>query len=176
MKVKTNQPTSAIAGFTLIELLVVVLMVGIVASIAAPGWLTMLNRQRVNTVQTELRTVLKDAQTKAQQKSTSYSVVVGSTTDGPTVALSTAGTMLEEQSLGSNVSNIQLSTFIGSTASTDTLTFDYRGGVDESSIPFVIKVIPNNDGNNQKCLIVSSLLGGIVEAEKSDCDDPNLGN
>ncbi|MFK8183909.1 MAG: prepilin-type N-terminal cleavage/methylation domain-containing protein [Phormidesmis sp.] len=175
MDIEENRPTSSIAGFTLIEVLVVVIIVGVLASIAAPGWLRVLNRQRVNTVRTELKAALKDAQIKAQQKSTSYSVIVGSTANGPTVALSTTGTTFPAQGLGSNVSNIQLSTFINSTASTENLTFDYRGGVETSSIPFVIKVAANNDSNSQKCLIVNSLLGGIVEGDGATCDNPILG-
>ncbi|MEL7509205.1 MAG: prepilin-type N-terminal cleavage/methylation domain-containing protein, partial [Cyanobacteria bacterium J06554_1] len=38
-------------GFTLIELLVVILMAGILASIAAPGWLGYLYKRRVGTTQ-----------------------------------------------------------------------------------------------------------------------------
>ncbi|MGB7086626.1 MAG: prepilin-type N-terminal cleavage/methylation domain-containing protein, partial [Phormidesmis sp.] len=79
MKTRKTLPSSSIAGFTLIEMLVVVIIIGVLGSIAAPSWLSYLNRQRVTTVRDELKAVLKEAQTKAQQKSTSYSVVLGLT-------------------------------------------------------------------------------------------------
>lgn len=175
MKTRKTLPSSSIAGFTLIEMLVVVIIIGVLGSIAAPSWLSYLNRQRVTTVRDELKAVLKEAQTKAQQKSTSYSVVLGSTPDGPTAALSTAGAIANPVTLGSNTKNIQLASFVGSTASSASLEFNYRGEVSKDDLPFVIKVISDNSSDTQKCLIVSSLLGGIVEAEKSTCDNPNLG-
>jgi len=42
--------SSSESGFTLIEVLVVVIIVGILGSIAAPGWLSFLERQRANSV------------------------------------------------------------------------------------------------------------------------------
>ena len=126
-------------------------------------------------VRDELRAVLQEAQTKAQQRASSYSVVLGSSDAGPTAALSTAGTALPSVTLGSNTKNVQLSTFINSTASTDNLTFDYRGGVSDDSIPFVIKIMADGNSDSQKCLIVNSLLGGIVDADGTTCDNPDLG-
>jgi prepilin-type N-terminal cleavage/methylation domain-containing protein len=173
MKTKKSQPSSA--GFTLIELLVVVVIVGVLGSIAAPGWLGLLNRQKVSTVRNELKAVLKDAQTRAQQRSASYSVTIGSTTNGPTAAISPAGSTATAIVLGSNTKNVQLVGSIGSTTSANSITFDYRGGVPIASVPFVIKVTANNNSNTQKCLIVSSLLGSIVDAQGASCNNPNLG-
>jgi len=180
MKVDKYQTCSQDAGFTLIELLVVIVIVGVLGSIVAPGWLGYLNRQRVNTVRTELRSVLKNAQSQAQQKSTNYSVVFGSSVDGPTAALSTTGqTSTNPVNLGSNAKNIQLAAAYGSTASTmsttDEITFDYRGSISADSVPFVVKVTSDSSAATQKCLIVSSLLGGIVDADGAACDNPDLG-
>lgn len=174
MKPEKSRPVSAIAGFTLIELLVVVVIVGILGSIAAPGWLGLLNRQRVTTVRNELRATLKDAQTRAQQRSASYSVTLGSSANGPTAAIAPVGSTATPVILGSNTKNIQLATSIGSTTSANNLTFDYRGGVPVSSVPFVVKITANSNSTTQKCLIVSSLLGGIIDAQGSTCDAPNL--
>jgi prepilin-type N-terminal cleavage/methylation domain-containing protein len=172
MQLKKSQSS----GFTLIELLVVMVIVGILGSIAAPGWLGLLNRQKINTVSTELKAVLKDAQTKAQQRSTSYKVTVGSTANGPTATLSSAaGTVTTPTVLGSNTQNIQLAAFVGSTTSATNITFDYRGGVPINSVPFVVKITANSSASTQKCLIVTSLLGSIIEAKGDACNNPSLG-
>lgn len=174
MNPNKSLPSSTTAGFTLIELLVVVVIVGILGSIAAPGWLSLLNQQRVTTVRNELRAVLKDAQTRAQQRSAAYTVTFGSTASGPTAAISPVGSTAVPIVLGSNTKNIQLSPFISTTAA-NSLTFDYRGGINVNSVPFVIKITANSNSSTQKCLIVSSLLGSIVDAKGSACNSPNLG-
>lgn len=163
------------SGFTLIELLVVVVIVGVLGSIAAPGWLGYLSRQRINGVQTDLRSVLQQAQTNAQQRSTSYSVVLGSTADGPTAAILTSGSASSPVVLGSNSKNIQLAEFVGTTAASANLEFNYKGEVESESIPFVVKITSDNNAATQKCLIVSSLLGGITDAKGDVCDNPGLG-
>ena len=162
-------------GFTLIELLVIVIIIGILGSIMAPGWLAFLNRQRINAVREEVRSTLEEAKTKSQQRSAAYNVTFGSSADGPTATLAAAGTVGSPIVLGSDTKNIQVSTFKGSTATTIPLAFDYRGRVSSDNLPFVIKITANDASNNQKCLIVSSLLGGLVEAKELTCDSPNLG-
>ncbi len=123
-----------------------------------------------------MRAVLKDAQTRAQQRSAEYSVTIGSNANGPTAAIAPVGSTAVPVVLGSNTKNIQMAASVSSTASATSLTFDYRGGVPINSVPFVIKVTANNNSTTQKCLIVSSLLGSIIDAQGSTCNNPDLGN
>lgn len=173
---KTRKPQMPLrnGGFTLIELLIVVVMIGVISSIAAPGWLSFLNRQRVSTVNNQLKSVLLDAQLKAQQRSTSYSVVLNTTSDGPSAALSTAGSLYPASILGSNTKGITVSTFINSTATSPSqrLAFNYKGEVSADLLPFVIKVSASSTSSTYKCLIVTSLLGSIHEASDTTCNNP----
>ncbi|MBH8574216.1 type II secretion system protein [Nostocaceae cyanobacterium CENA369] len=62
------------AGFSMIELIVVVVMIGVLAAIATPSWLTFINRQRLNKANDFIITALQEAQRQAQKTKRSYSV------------------------------------------------------------------------------------------------------
>ncbi|WP_375474044.1 prepilin-type N-terminal cleavage/methylation domain-containing protein [uncultured Nostoc sp.] len=85
----TNGYNQQDAGFSLIELIVVLLLVGILAAIAAPGWAAFINRQQINKVNDAVFAALQQAQREAKNKKLSYSVSFqrNSTTQNVEVAI-----------------------------------------------------------------------------------------
>jgi prepilin-type N-terminal cleavage/methylation domain-containing protein len=62
------------AGYTLLELLVTVMIVGILAAIAAPGWLGFVQQRRVTQANDAVLRTLQEAQSKAKTQKLKYSV------------------------------------------------------------------------------------------------------
>lgn len=66
MKIQRRRSRNA-WGFTMIEILVVVIVVGLLATIAAPAWQGFLNNQRLGTAQNEVYLAIREAQSNARR-------------------------------------------------------------------------------------------------------------
>ena len=162
-------------GYTLLELIVVVILLGVLASIAAPGWLGFINRQRVRTVNDRVFQSLRLAQSEAKRTKSDVKITFDKTVDPPIVTfeppLPTGG---KTQTLNAG-GEIKPGTIALTFNKPDTdpnkssLTFDYQGNLTAGTTPattplFRVAVSASPNGAKQ-CAIVETLIGGMRTGE-----------
>ncbi|MCT7955982.1 Tfp pilus assembly protein FimT/FimU [Laspinema palackyanum] len=165
MKKQSRSKNTTTSGFTLLELLVVVFIIGILAAMGIPSWLSVINRQRVNTAQAQVVQALRAAQSTAKQTRSSQEVTFLNPPDQvPTIQI----TGKPDQKLGNgNLEQgmIQLKLPTGS----DSITFNGDGNVDAASLPFTVEVAGANN-NPRRCVVVRTILGAMTQGADEECN------
>lgn len=200
MKVKLlkTRLRRSITGFTLLEVLVVIIIISILFAIAAPSWDAIMNRQRVNTVRDQATQMIRQAQADARRNRTARIVVFDNTTGIPRAAVvpqtlntdtgKTSGfiadltTITNWQTLGNG--DIKAGVLDFSTFPNQQLVFNSNGAIDPLSEAaagtvdlanpriFSVNVKQKNTSvTAQRCVIVTTLLGAVRQAEGDKCPD-----
>ncbi len=147
-------PSTSQSGFTMIEILVVVILIGVLSAIAAPGWLTFVNRQRVGSANERVLGSIQKAQSEAKTKKLTYSVsvrtkiIAGKSTpqivvhpratlavdvpDAQWENLGEPGQILLGKNITSENSNSTTTTFSDSISAETLISFDYTGTLPNS--------------------------------------------
>jgi prepilin-type N-terminal cleavage/methylation domain-containing protein len=171
-------------GFTLTEVLIVIIIAGVLAGIAAPSWLTFVDRQRLTTLRGELVQTIKEAQAKAlRTKSTQSVVIVAATTADPLpkVYIEQGGVRGAAKVLGSESNKKFVMQTIGQT---QVLSFGYNGTVQAPSSKLGTLVTENNNkesllmyrfkprasSNLAACVVVDTIIGAVREATDEKCN------
>lgn len=132
---RPSQPLNQ--GFTLIELLVVIGVMGILAAIAIPNFINLVNQTRVNLLAEQIRQSLKEAQQQAILEGYNYTVYFRETDAGIQVAQSPYPTAPREwKTLSPNIPAEQL-IFTIPDSSNNSLTFTPNGNVEYEALVFV---------------------------------------
>ena len=149
-------------GFTLIEVLVVMIMIGILSAIAAPSFMGLLNRNRVNNAAIRLKSALVEAQANTIRLGKSCTLGIP---EGTGVTLTQTGqcwrtgaeSFSDPQASGTNPTFAVLPTNINS-GNLD-VSFDFKGRVTTSTSATQTVVISVPNTTYQRCVNISYPLG-----------------
>lgn len=163
------------AGFTILEVLAVVIIMGILAAIAAPGWLSFMNQRRANTannqVLQQIRFVQSEAQRTRQTETLAFIAAEESNSGLPELSRNGIQYVLGEGEYKPGM--VSLKAFTRDGIALDQLTFSANGTLaldHETSMPIKVTVAAPAGSDMQRCLIIETLLGAIYVEKNEACN------
>ena len=140
-------------GFTLVEILIALVILGVLSAIAAPSFLSLFSRNKVNDALNQVRGALQEAQRQAIRNSKSCTVTINTTDKKVTSPCLVMG----DRTLDSSV---------GIATNETTIQFSHKGTITLPDAGTV--VLSNADTAKKLCLVISSPLGIIRTGEYND--------
>ena len=141
------------SGFTLIELLVVIFIIGILMAIAAPGWLALANRQRVNTVREDVLQFLRNTQNNARTTRSLQSITLGNQDGIPSYSVNEGAW----QTIGNGSLKAGMVELTAGGTDEATISFEYNGALSDASLVegdgYKIVLEAPNTGS-KSCLVI----------------------
>ena len=161
-------------GFTLIEMITTVIIVGVIASIAAPNLIGMLNQTRVKDSLGQVEGAIKEAQKLAIRRGKPCTIVFTTNASGNSTvqtASGSAGCLLSTRELPDSVFFSLLDSGTGNldlinNLSQLQLSFSSKGNPNAEGI----MVISHPQANAQKCIQIKGLLGNILTGDYNSAD------
>ena len=148
-------------GFTLIEMLATGIIISIVAAIAAPNLLGLLNRNRVNQGLAELEGAIKEAQRQAIRNGKSCTIKINAANNN-IINDPTDGCLLSTRNLNENL-DITTNVANNGTANNYDIVFSGKGNTSNNGAIFVIYM--SSGTNQQKCFVIDNSLGATRTGE-----------
>jgi prepilin-type N-terminal cleavage/methylation domain-containing protein len=164
-----RQPlSSSTAGFTLLETMIVVSIIGILSTIAAPNWLNFINRQRLNTGQSQVYQAMQETKSNAMHQKVTWQFSVREISiKGKT----TVQWAIHPESVNPTAANWQsLAPQLQLDAPETTLYTDKKNGVQRVQFNYIgntdgqlgqITLTTKNSRKLKRCVYVSTLIGTL---------------
>jgi Tfp pilus assembly protein FimT len=183
-KFKSKRVLPTNSGFTTLELIIIIVIIGIIFAIAFPSWLNFIERQRLNKAQNQLYLALQSAKSNALKEKMTWQVSFREQTGVVQWAVHTAedGIFSPPNLYWNNLdSNIQIyknpnkkgtceTTFYQKQQQCPTIgpwrvQFNYKGNTNGQLGQ--ITLISKNLNKYQRCVYVSTLIGGIKTGKEN---------
>lgn len=145
----------AAAGYTLTEVILVVVLIFILATIAAPSWVALLNRQRLSNATNDVLQALRQAQDEAIRTRYPQQVTLNPGVN-PTINVLNEVRRVGQGSVGMQVNpNVTTITF-GATGGPITSPQDVTPA---TNLPISITLTVPATGGVRRCVVIETLLG-----------------
>lgn len=160
-------------GFTLLEMITVVIIVGVIGAIAAPNFLGLLNRNRINEAMRQIEGALKESQKQALRGGQSCSITIDPTDNDNAIANPSVGN-------GCLLSTRSLDDLIQLNSSRTTITFSGKGNITindaDANLRTPVFVVSMGNGNGTEkrgCVVIENSFGAIRTGDYSTGTIPN---
>lgn len=167
-------------GFTLLEVLAIVVIMGILAAIAAPGWVSFANAREANQLADQVLQRIRQSQTAANRTRRNQIVEFNPNAADPPQLRSGSARRgadtrtieeLGEGRLNNGVAELNAFDEVGNPV--DSLEFDTNGTViAQGDLPITITVAVPADGTGAKRCVVMETLLGAASIERGDACQP----
>lgn len=170
LKLRQNRPTTT-TGFTLPELLIVIVMAGILALIATPSWISLVNNRRASSARDEVIQVIRQAQDQAERDRAIRTFRLTANDSPPLMEVqrptNTTPEILVSERIGGQGTPENLLRVGTSAGNTLTLTYNATGALD--SLPASPTIITVVVGSSRRCVRIENLLGTMRTLDGNDC-------
>lgn len=148
-------------GFTLVEILIALVILGVLSAIAAPSFLSLFNRNKVNDALAQVRGALQEAQRQAIRNSKSCTVTIDPTTKritgSPDGCLPTERDLCDERDASNNCVKAAVAIITNLTGTPPSLQFSFRGNTNK--LGTIVVYSSDSSTNKMGCLVVSNGIG-----------------